>query len=250
MQDDYGKCSTQIGYDRKLRKKKKKLTNDTSQTVNSNAIGSLIGMWIPKAAPSPLVQDVHFLSADGTRLHAWWLPRPGAAGAVLYFHGNGGNLSWWGDALGASLLMPEQMRSMEGAGIEFGSHCVNHRPLTSLSHSELVEELTRSREVLASIVAHPLPVLAYPFGDVDERVKRAAQRAGYSAALAVNSGPLELRSDLYEIRRLLVANRSHEAYMKMKLSGAEKLYRWLKWKAGNGLRSYRRSLTRAATPAT
>ena len=55
--------------------------------------------------------------------------------------------SWWGDALGASLLMPEQMRSMEGAGIEFGSHCVNHRPLTSLSDSELVEELIGRKRV-------------------------------------------------------------------------------------------------------
>src|SRR5438045_6729247 len=54
MQDGYGKCLTQIGYNRKLRKKKKKLTDDTSQTINSNAIGSLTGMWIPKAAPSLL----------------------------------------------------------------------------------------------------------------------------------------------------------------------------------------------------
>ena len=138
--------------------------------------------------------------------------------------------TWWGDARGASLLRAEQIRSMETARIEFGSHCVTHRPLTSLSDSELIEELTRSREVLATIVAHPLPVLAYPFGDVDERVKRATQRAGYAAALAVNSGPLDLRSDVFEIRRLLVANRSHAAYMRMKLSGAEKLYRWLKWK--------------------
>jgi peptidoglycan/xylan/chitin deacetylase (PgdA/CDA1 family) len=147
--------------------------------------------------------------------------------------------TWWGEARDAALLSPKVMRSMEAAGIEFGSHTVSHRPLTLLSDSELEEELTRSREVLASIVERPLPVLAYPFGEVDGRVKRAVQRAGYSAALAVNSGPLEVHTDLFEIRRLLVKNRSDEAYMKMKLSGADKLYRWLKWKVRKTLRSAR-----------
>jgi pimeloyl-ACP methyl ester carboxylesterase len=32
-------------------------------------------------------------SAGSTAVHAWWCPRDGATGAVLYCHGNGGNLS-------------------------------------------------------------------------------------------------------------------------------------------------------------
>ncbi|MEM9186074.1 MAG: alpha/beta hydrolase [Planctomycetota bacterium] len=34
-------------------------------------------------------EDVLFTSSDGTRLHGWYLDRPGARRAVLYFHGNG-----------------------------------------------------------------------------------------------------------------------------------------------------------------
>jgi hypothetical protein len=34
-------------------------------------------------------------TADGERLRAWLLPNPGAAAFVVYFHGNGGNLSAW-----------------------------------------------------------------------------------------------------------------------------------------------------------
>jgi peptidoglycan/xylan/chitin deacetylase (PgdA/CDA1 family) len=140
--------------------------------------------------------------------------------------------TWWGDmaAISAPLLTPRDMRSMECAGIEFGSHSVNHPWLTRLPEAELLDELTRSREVLASIVEHPLPLLAYPYGDVNPRVKRAVERAGYTAALAVNSGPLSIDDDRFEIRRLPVANRSGNAYMKFKLSGADKLYRWFKWK--------------------
>ncbi len=49
--------------------------------------------------PNRQVQDITLHSADGTRLHAWWCPRDGADGAVLYCHGNAGNLSYRGGAV-------------------------------------------------------------------------------------------------------------------------------------------------------
>ena len=53
--------------------------------------------WFPP--PNERVQDVALHSADGTRLHAWWCLRDGADGAVLYCHGNAGNLSHRGGAV-------------------------------------------------------------------------------------------------------------------------------------------------------
>lgn len=38
-------------------------------------------------------EDVTLSAADGTRLHAWWVPAPGARRAVLLLHGNAGNIS-------------------------------------------------------------------------------------------------------------------------------------------------------------
>lgn len=38
-------------------------------------------------------EDVALTAADGTRLHAWWIPGPAGAPAVLFCHGNGGNIS-------------------------------------------------------------------------------------------------------------------------------------------------------------
>lgn len=43
--------------------------------------------------PDSAIQDVELSLATGERIHAWWWPRPGAIGAVLYCHGNAGNLS-------------------------------------------------------------------------------------------------------------------------------------------------------------
>jgi peptidoglycan/xylan/chitin deacetylase (PgdA/CDA1 family) len=151
-------------------------------------------------------------------------------------------LNCWDEApaLRAPLLTEREIRAVEDAGMEIGSHTMTHPWLTRSGDSELAEELARSREVLASIVARPLPVLAYPYGDVDARVKRAVREAGYSAALAVNSGPLEIGADLLEIRRQRVGNGASEAYLKLILSGAEKLYAWSKWKVRSGLASARR----------
>jgi fermentation-respiration switch protein FrsA (DUF1100 family) len=53
--------------------------------------------WL--APPSPDVRDVVLTSADGAEIHSWWLPCPASAGALLYLHGNAGNLSGRGDTV-------------------------------------------------------------------------------------------------------------------------------------------------------
>lgn len=51
------------------------------------------GAWGKKPGFAP--QDVAFRAADDVELHGWWVPakQQPSAGAVLYFHGNAGNLS-------------------------------------------------------------------------------------------------------------------------------------------------------------
>jgi fermentation-respiration switch protein FrsA (DUF1100 family) len=69
--------------------------------------------WLPP--PNSRVQDVFLQTVAGTRIHAWWCPvenwQP-AQGALLYCHGNAGNLSCradaialWQQALGVSVLI-------------------------------------------------------------------------------------------------------------------------------------------------
>ncbi|VXC76211.1 Alpha/beta hydrolase [Pseudomonas sp. 8Z] len=70
-------------------------------------------------------RDVTLQAADGTRLHAWWLPaKAGVAvkGTVLHLHGNGGNLAWH---LGGTYWLPEQgyqvlMLDYRGYGLSEG----------------------------------------------------------------------------------------------------------------------------------
>jgi uncharacterized protein len=48
------------------------------------------GNWRPN---NLAFEDAWFQSADGTSLHGWYVPCPGAKAAVLYCHGNGGNVT-------------------------------------------------------------------------------------------------------------------------------------------------------------
>ena len=66
--------------------------------------------WVP--APYPDIEDVELTCADGTHIHAWWCPAKDSDQAVLYCHGNAGNLSHRGwsiakmrEKLGVSVLI-------------------------------------------------------------------------------------------------------------------------------------------------
>lgn len=50
----------------------------------------------PEAAGVPY-KDLEVTTSDGVTLHGWWLESPTPRGQVIYFHGNGGNLSLWLD---------------------------------------------------------------------------------------------------------------------------------------------------------
>jgi len=49
------------------------------------------GEWSP---PGLGQEEAWFKSADGTRLHGWYLEHPDPVATVLFCHGNAGNLSW------------------------------------------------------------------------------------------------------------------------------------------------------------
>lgn len=57
------------------------------------------GVQETPAAAGLAYVDVAIGTDDGEKLHAWWLEHPQPRAQVVYFHGNGGNLSLWLDVL-------------------------------------------------------------------------------------------------------------------------------------------------------
>ena len=82
----------------------------------------------------------------------------------------------------------EQLRRLHEAGWEVGSHSRSHPRLTELDDQSLAAELTDSREACERELGVPCMTLAYPYGDNDPRVQRAAREAGYEAAASLSPG--------------------------------------------------------------
>lgn len=80
--------------------------------------------WIEPPTIPLAVEDVQLQSSDGTRLHAWWCPlkanqEVSETGAMLYCHGNAGNLSHRGGGIPAwqrSLGVPVLIFDYPGYG--------------------------------------------------------------------------------------------------------------------------------------
>lgn len=99
-------------------------------------------------------------------------------------------VDWVDNLQGATptTLSLDQVREMRAEGVDFQSHSFAHRNLTELGFDECVQDLRDSRELLEDLVGGPVDQLAYPRGLHDEKVRRAAETAGYRYAFALPVG--------------------------------------------------------------
>lgn len=86
------------------------------------------GDWHPAGLA---FEDVNFTSADGTKLHGWFVERPGVTRAVLYCHGNGENVGMNADlvaelseALNASVFIFDYRGYGHSAGTPNEAGCI------------------------------------------------------------------------------------------------------------------------------
>ena len=93
-----------------------------------------------------------------------------------------------------------QLDELAAAGWEVGSHSETHPHLTRLNEAELRRELTGSHATIEDQLGRPCPSIAYPYGDVDPRVRAAASEAGYQFGAAL-PGPLR-GWDPLQLRRI------------------------------------------------
>lgn len=118
--------------------------------------------------------------------------------ALNDLRGEDGPVRAWAKDAGRSLTEPHgdwrvatEQQLIDAAsqpGIRLGSHTWGHPNLTRLTPEELAGEMTRPLAWLRERIGNPLPWIAYPYGYFDAATERAAQAAGYDAALAVSGG--------------------------------------------------------------
>lgn len=98
-------------------------------------------------------------------------------------------------------LTISQIREMQRAGMDFGSHTVTHRSLAELIPSEAATELKRSKSDLEQIVGKAVDFIAYPCGSYKSETLEIAQEAEYLGGFSVQNGFAEF-SNAFTIRRI------------------------------------------------
>ncbi len=145
---------------------------------------------------------------------------------VLPAHRDTGAALDWPEVAGEAARRPQLMRSIDwsmletlvDAGWDVGSHTMSHARLPELSDEALAQELLDSRRLLEARLGD-CRLLAYPFGDWDERVARAAAAAGYSFAFTLPFGG-QSEATAMSIPRVTIDDRDSPWRFRAKLSWA------------------------------
>ncbi len=75
---------------------------------------------------------------------------------------------------------PDALRQIVAAGHELGNHSYSHPSFTTLSDSEIAQELDKTEAIVRGITGKSTkPFFRPPFGDRDDRVRETVARNGY-----------------------------------------------------------------------
>ncbi len=127
----------------------------------------------------------------------------------------------WSDGPHRDELEPltwDQVRELAAAGWEIGAHSVSHPHLTQIGDEELSRELTASKEKIEAELGRPCTTVAYPYGDVDDRVVAATRAADYELGVDLPAHWRREGEDPLLIPRVGVYNGQPSAKLALKFS--------------------------------
>jgi peptidoglycan/xylan/chitin deacetylase (PgdA/CDA1 family) len=83
-----------------------------------------------------------------------------------------------------------QLKELQKAGWEIGSHTMNHPRLHKIELKEVARELEKSRAVIGEVLGEAPDSFAYPYGAGEEvpEIVQAVKTAGYRTAVTVHAG--------------------------------------------------------------
>ncbi len=104
----------------------------------------------------------------------------------------------------ADMLSARDLPDLEAAGVEIGAHSHTHRQLDLLSGRDAASDLSRSHDLLAETLGHPIRSFAYPHGYWRARVRQLVGAAGFDSACAVGNSLCSEQDHPLALSRLMV----------------------------------------------
>lgn len=108
---------------------------------------------------------------------------------------------------GAVRASQQQLAVARREGVVIGMHTRTHPSLPGCDDAELTEQLAGARLELVEAGLEPEPIVAYPYGHHDARVRRAAIDAGYRLAYTTRVGRNGAGTDPWRLRRITIHGR-------------------------------------------
>jgi peptidoglycan/xylan/chitin deacetylase (PgdA/CDA1 family) len=131
---------------------------------------------------------------------------------------------------GRECLTWGEVRELHQAGIEFGSHTVNHPELVKLAWPEIEAELRHSKSTIEQKLGAPVTSFAYPYAfpsakqDFVRGFRDLLARAGYESSVTTGIGRAGITDDFLFLPRLPANSADDQSLFAAKLSGA---YDWM-----------------------
>lgn len=100
---------------------------------------------------------------------------------------------------GGSYMTWDEIREMDRAGMDIGSHSETHPKLSRIPADKARQEVSGSKKSLESELGHPVESIAYPYYDHDAAVMKMVEDAGYAAARAGWSKEKNGASNLFSL---------------------------------------------------
>ncbi len=124
------------------------------------------------------------------------LPILDAAGlkGTFYITSQPIQLQWTG------FMTAANVKTIHQKGHEIGGHTVTHADLTTLSRTQLSQELRNSKTYIQGIIGSTISSVAYPYGAYNSAVKSATQTAGYSNGRSTDLGLNVKTTDKYALK--------------------------------------------------
>ena len=102
----------------------------------------------------------------------------------------------------AGYLTVEELKEMQGRGLEIGSHTSDHLPLTSLDKTFKRRQLRESKTFLEWSGLATIYSLSYPNGEFDSELEEILREENYLTAVTGEAGLNTLDTNPYELYRV------------------------------------------------